>query len=80
MKTERITVLIDGQKAVIIYDPDLEAFRGEFVGLNGSADFYATDVAGLRREGTISLRAFLEECEKRGIAPQKNFSGKFVSG
>jgi len=53
-------------------------FRGEFIGLNGGADFYAADVAGLRREGEISLQAFLEECAKRGIAPRKAFSGKFM--
>ena len=52
-------------------------FRGEFVGLNGGADFYAADVAGLKREGEISLRVFLEACERRGIEPRKHFSGKF---
>ncbi len=69
---------IDGQQAVITYDPDIETFRGEFVGLNGGADFYAPDVAGLRREGELSLNAFMDECAKRGIEPHKNFSGKFV--
>ena len=28
----------DGYKAVIAYDPEIEMFRGEFVGLN-AADF-----------------------------------------
>lgn len=69
---------IGGQQAVITYDPDIEMFRGEFVGLNGGADFYASDVAGLHREGALSLNAFLDECAKRGIEPRKNFSGKFV--
>jgi len=69
---------IGGQQAVIAYDADLEVFRGEFVGLNGGADFYAADVAGLHREGEISLTAFMEECAKRGIEPRKSFSGKFV--
>lgn len=69
---------IGGQQAVITYDPDIEMFRGEFVGLNGGADFYATDIAGLHREGELSLRTFLEECAKRAIEPRKNFSGKFV--
>lgn len=69
---------IDGQQAVISYDPDIEMFRGEFVGLNGSAEFYAADVAGLHREGQLSLSVFIDECAKRGIEPRKNFSGKFV--
>ncbi|MGZ4956131.1 MAG: type II toxin-antitoxin system HicB family antitoxin [Methylobacter sp.] len=68
---------IDGVKAVITYDSDLELFRGEFVGLNGGADFYAADVAGLRREGEISLRVFMEACKEDGVEPFKIFSGKF---
>lgn len=69
---------INGVQAVITYDPDIEMFRGEFVGLNGGADFYASDVAGLQREGEISLKVFLEECATRGVEPRKSFSGKFV--
>lgn len=72
------TMMISGQQAVIAYDPDIEMFRGEFIGLNGSADFYAPDVAGLHREGEFSLNVFMDECAKRGIEPRKNFSGKFV--
>lgn len=68
---------IDGYRAVIQYDPEIEMFRGEFVGLNGSADFYATDLEGLRHEARISLRVFLEACERRGIEARKSFSGKF---
>lgn len=40
----------DGYRAVTQYDPEINMFRGEFVGLNGSADFYATDIEGLRHE------------------------------
>lgn len=69
---------INGTQAVITYDPDIEMFRGEFVGLNGGAEFYADDVAGLQREGEISLRVFLEECVARGVTPHRNFSGKFI--
>lgn len=68
---------IDGYKAVIQYDPDIELFRGEFIGLNGGADFYAKDIDGLRREGATSLRVFLEMCREDGVEPRKEFSGKF---
>lgn len=71
-------MMISGQQAVINYDPDIEMFRGEFIGLNGGADFYAADVAGLHREGKASLDVFLDECAKRGIEPRKGFSGKFM--
>ena len=71
-------LMIDGYQAVIAFDPEISMFRGEFVGLNGGADFYAADVEGLRREGETSLRVFLEACKERGIDPHKHFSGKFV--
>lgn len=62
---------IDGFNADITYDPDLEMYRGEFIGLNGGADFYAADIEGLRREGETSLRVFLEACQRHGIEPRK---------
>ena len=71
------TMTINGYQAVISYDHDIQMFRGEFVGLNGGADFYAKDVDGLRHEGEISLRVFLEACAEDGVDPRKHFSGKF---
>lgn len=68
---------IDGHKAVISYDPDIEMFRGEFVGLSGGADFYATNVQDLRAEGEISLNTYLKVCAEQGIEPFKSFSGRF---
>ena len=68
---------INGYQATIQYDPDIEMFRGEFVGLNGGADFYAADIEGLRREGEVSLKVFLEMCAEDGVEPRKVYSGKF---
>ena len=68
---------INGYKAVIAYDPEIDMFRGEFVELSGGADFYAADLAGLRHEGAESLRVFLEECKSHGISPRKTFKGNF---
>ncbi|MDY0274920.1 MAG: type II toxin-antitoxin system HicB family antitoxin [Desulfomicrobium sp.] len=67
----------DEYSAVITYDPDLEMFRGEFVDLSGGADFYATDIDGLKRDGALSLKIYLEECAERGIEPKKA-KGKFA--
>lgn len=66
-----------GYKAVIAYDPEIDLFRGEFVGLNGAADFYAADLEGLRREGKASLDVFLEVCAEKGISPKKQ-AGRFA--
>ena len=71
------TMEIDGYRAIIHYDPEIDMFRGEFVGLNGGADFYAKDIAGLRKEGALSLKVFLEMCREDGVEPRKQFSGKF---
>lgn len=68
---------INGYRALIQYDPDIEMFRGEFLELNGGADFYATDLEGLKREGALSLKVFLEMCLEDGVEPLKKFSGKF---
>lgn len=68
----------DGYKAVIAYDPEIELFRGKFVGLNGGADFYACDLAGLRKEGENFLWIFLDECERRGIATCKEKTWNFA--
>ena len=73
----RNTMEIEGYRALIEFDPDIEMFRGEFVGLNGGADFYARDIPGLRREGAASLEVFLDMCKEDGVEPRKQFSGKF---
>ena len=70
------TMEIEGYRAVIQFDPDIELFRGEFIGLNGGADFFASDVAGLRKEGADSLSVFLEMCKEDGVEPRRSYSGK----
>jgi predicted HicB family RNase H-like nuclease len=68
---------INGYRAVVQYDPEIDMFRGEFVGLNGGADFYAKDIDNLRHEAETSLKVFLEMCAEDGVAPRKEYSGKF---
>jgi len=67
---------ISGVKAVIAFDPEINMFRGEFVGLNGGADFYSTDIDGLRREGETSLKVFLDMCAEEGVSPYRKTSGR----
>ena len=71
------TMDINGYHAVISFDPEINMFRGEFIGINGGADFYASSDEELRKEGEISLKAFLEMCAEDGVEPRKHFSGKF---
>jgi predicted HicB family RNase H-like nuclease len=66
----RPTIEIGGFRAIVQYDSEVDMFRGEFIGLNGGADFYAKDIAGLRKEGALSLRVFLEMCGEDGVKPR----------
>ncbi|MGM8870444.1 type II toxin-antitoxin system HicB family antitoxin [Psychrobacter sp. 2Y5] len=72
-------MMINEHKAIIKYDPELSMFRGEFVGLNGGADFYGDSITALEREGAQSLQTFFEVCRENDIEPYKGFSGKFVT-
>ena len=68
--SEKNIMTIDGYPALITFDPEIGLFRGEFLHMNGGADFYAVSIEGLRREGATSLCAFLEDCQTRGISPE----------
>lgn len=68
---------LDGYRAVISYDPEIELFRGEVLGLNGSADFYGKSPAELKREFRRSLEVFLEVCREKNIQPSREYSGRF---
>ncbi|WP_201574012.1 type II toxin-antitoxin system HicB family antitoxin [Psychrobacter sp. H8-1] len=72
-------MMINDHKAIIQYDPELDLFRGEFVGLNGGADFYGESITNLESEGSQSLQAFMDVCKENGIDPYKSFSGKFMT-
>jgi predicted HicB family RNase H-like nuclease len=61
---------IDNYRAAVTYDSDANMLRGEFLGLNGGADFYASDMPTLKAEGAKSLAAFLKVCKENGIDPE----------
>lgn len=68
---------VDGYNAKIEYDPEIDMFRGEVLGLAGGADFYGKTPKELRTEFKKSLTVFLDVCRKEGIEPRRNYSGKF---
>jgi predicted HicB family RNase H-like nuclease len=68
---------LDDFQAKIEYDPELDLFRGEILGLNGGADFYGKNPKQLRAEFKKSLEVFLTVCREQGIEPRRHFSGKF---
>ena len=68
---------IEDYHATIEFEPDLDMFRGEILGLSGGADFYGKNPKELRAEFKRSLNIFLEVCAEKGVEPRRNFSGKF---
>lgn len=60
---------IGGHRAVIQFDPEIGMFRGEFLGLNGGADFYADSVAGLQQEGKLPSVYSWRCVPKRALIP-----------
>jgi predicted HicB family RNase H-like nuclease len=68
---------VDGYKAKIEYDPDMDMFRGDILGLTGGADFYGKTPKELKAEFKKSLAIFLEVCAEKGIEPRRSYSGKF---
>lgn len=67
-----------GVKARIVFDPEIELFRGEILGLSGSADFYAADVNSLKSELETSLDTYIEVCKERNIEPYKSYNGRIL--
>ena len=70
-------MIVDEYSAKIEYDPELDLFRGEILGLSGGADFCGKNPKELRTEFKRSLKVFLEVCKENGIEPRRHFSGKF---
>ncbi|KAA3620380.1 MAG: type II toxin-antitoxin system HicB family antitoxin [Calditrichaeota bacterium] len=68
---------VNGYYAKIEYDPEIDLFRGEILGLNGGADFYGKTPEELRKEFKISLETFLDVCKEKGVPAKRDFSGKF---
>jgi predicted HicB family RNase H-like nuclease len=77
-RSEAMNVMtVDGYNARIDYDPEIDMFRGEILGLTGGADFYGKTPKELRSEFKKSLAVFLAVCTEKGIEPRRNYSGKF---
>ncbi|MDA5495895.1 hypothetical protein PGS50_21965 [Yersinia intermedia] len=51
-----ITMKINDYTAAITSDSGLQMFRGEFIGLNSGADFYAYCVVELKKEYVMKSR------------------------
>ena len=68
---------LDGYRAKIEFDEELDLFRGEILGLIGGADFYGKNPEELRTDFKQSLDIYLQVCREKSIEPRRKYSGKF---
>ena len=59
---------IAGQPAVITYVPELNAFRGKFLGLSGYCDFVSDSIQGLQKEGELPCESILRIVKLRVLS------------
>lgn len=64
--------------ARVEYDERDEIFVGRVLGLRAIVSFHGTTVTELRRNFRIAVDAFLRECGKKGLRPDKPASGKMM--
>jgi hypothetical protein len=60
---------IDSHHAKLEFDPDLDMFRGEILGLNGGADFYGKPQKSCAQSSSARYRLFLRFAQKKGLNP-----------
>ena len=68
----------DSYKTKIAYNPEIDMFRGEILGLNGGADFYGKNPTELRREFKKSLKYTWKYVRKKASILRKNFQGNSI--
>lgn len=61
------------------YDDAAEIFHGEVINTRDVITFQGTDARELKRAFHASVDDYLEFCRQRGEAPDKPYSGQFVT-
>lgn len=59
---------IAGQPAVITYVPELNAFRGKFLGLSGYCDFVSDSIQGLQKKESFPCESILRIVKLRVLS------------
>ena len=59
------------------YDDDMKMFSGKVANARAIGTFYGTTVEELEREFHKTVDYYLDMCKRKGIEPEKAFSGKF---
>ncbi len=72
------TMTYQGYTSRVEFDERDDIFIGRVLGLRDIISFHGATVAELRREFEIAVEDYLSDCKQRGIAPEKQVSGKLM--
>ena len=64
--------------AVVEYDEDADIFHGRTINLRDIVTFQGRSSKELKKSFAESVEFYLSVCKKKGIEPEKPFTGKFV--
>ena len=67
-----------GYVARIEFDERDDVFVGYVIGTRDAICFHADNVADLKREFQVSIDDYLNYCAEKGLAPDKQASGKLM--
>ena len=71
------TVTFGDYVANIDFDEEMNSFHGRVVNIRSVINFYGASVEELQKEFEKSMQVYLDLCQKRGIPPDRPFSGRF---
>lgn len=67
-----------GYEGSIVFDEDAELFHGEVINTKDVITFQGSSVKELKKAFKESVDDYLEFCAKKGVAPEKPFSGNII--
>lgn len=72
------TMNCQGYTARIEFDERDDIFVGRVLGVRDIISFHGETVTELRADFEAAIRAYLRDCEERGVAPEKPASGRLM--
>ena len=69
---------INGYRAVVQYDPEIDMFRGEFIGLNGGADFTLKILITCARKVKFLYRFFWTCAARMAWSRERSFRANLI--
>lgn len=68
----------EGYTGTVEYDPRDRIFHGRVNGITDLISFEGTSVEELEADFRAAIGSYLQGCARRGIEPQRPYSGRFV--